>query len=81
MAGKLIDYPDVMTVEDLMDFLHIGRSVAYRMLKTNEIKSIRVGNRVYRIPKKCVAEWLDSAYNVSTENTITDTHEKGVNIA
>lgn len=81
MTRKLIDYPDVMTVEDLMEFLQIGRSVAYRMLKNGEIKSIRIGNRVYRIPKNYVADWMNSAYTVDTESTVTDTHEKGENIA
>lgn len=59
----LKDYPDVLTVQDLMQILHIGKNTAYRLVQKKIIKSHRVG-RCYRIPKCCVFDYLKSAqYN------------------
>ncbi|MGM1049997.1 MAG: helix-turn-helix domain-containing protein [Bacillota bacterium] len=50
MIGLILhDYPEVITVEDLLDILLIGRNSAYRLLKSGEIKSIKIGH-TYRIP-------------------------------
>lgn len=51
--------PDVLTVTDLQKVLRIGRSTAYRMIKTNEIRSIRVGRSI-RIPKSFVADYVQT---------------------
>ncbi len=52
------DYPDVVEVEDLRKMLGgISRKLAYRLLETQEIRSVRVG-RAYKIPKLCVIEYL-----------------------
>ena len=47
----LDDYPDVLTVDQLMEILHIGRNAVYGLLKSGHIKTLRVGKR-YIIPKK-----------------------------
>ena len=54
----LDDYSDVITVEELMDILHIGRNTAYGLVKDGVVKSVKIG-RTYRIPKKCIKEFLD----------------------
>jgi excisionase family DNA binding protein len=54
------DYPDVITIEELMEMLHIGRNSAYSILKGGLIKTIKVGKK-YIIPKKSVIEFLESA--------------------
>ncbi len=52
------DYPDVVEVEDLRKMLGgISRKLAYRLLETQEIRSVRIG-RAYKIPKLCVIEYL-----------------------
>jgi hypothetical protein len=57
------NYPDVVTVENLMEMLHIGKSSAYSLLKQNAILHIRIGSK-YIIPKKAVIGFLDgSCYN------------------
>ena len=43
------DIPLIMTVEDLMPILLIGRNTAYELVRSGEIKSIRVGRQI-RIP-------------------------------
>ena len=44
------NYPDVVSVEDLMQMLQIGQVLAYKLVKRGEIKSRKVG-REYKIPK------------------------------
>lgn len=51
------DYDDILTVDTLMEMLGIGRNSAYPLLKTNQIKSIKIG-RSYRIPKLSVQEFI-----------------------
>ena len=35
-------FNDVLTVDELMDFLAIGRSTAYKLLRTGKIKCIKI---------------------------------------
>lgn len=51
------DYPDVLKPEDVMTILGIGKNTVYRMLKSGELKSIKVGKQ-YRIPKKYLLQYL-----------------------
>lgn len=37
------DLPLVLTIEDLMSVLDIGRNSAYRLIRENQIRSIRIG--------------------------------------
>ena len=51
------DLPLVMKVEDLMPLLCIGRNTAYELVRSGQIRSIRVGRNI-RVPKEAVAEYL-----------------------
>lgn len=52
------EYPDVVNVEQLRRMLGgISRKLAYRLLASGELRSVRIG-RSYRIPKLCVIEYL-----------------------
>lgn len=53
------DYPDVVTVEELQQMLHIGRNTAYAMLKDNTIVGRKAG-RGYIIPKNNVIKFIES---------------------
>ena len=44
------DIPLILTVEDLMPILNIGRSAAYELARSERIKTIRVGRKI-RIAK------------------------------
>ena len=46
-----------MKVEDLMPVLCIGRNTAYELVRSGQIRSIRVGRNI-RVPKEAVAEYL-----------------------
>lgn len=50
-------YPDVVNTNQLKDMLGIGITLAYRLVKQNIIKSIKVG-REYKIPKTNVIAYL-----------------------
>lgn len=51
------DYPDVITMADLQNMLHIGRNTAYKLVQGSSIKSIRIGKK-YIIPKSSVVNFL-----------------------
>ena len=53
------EYPDVITVEQLMEMLHIGKNAAYSLLKSGEVKTIRIGRR-YIIPKQSIITYISS---------------------
>ena len=50
-------YPDVVNTKQLKDMFGIGNTLAYRLVKQNIIKSIKVG-REYKIPKANVIAYL-----------------------
>ena len=56
---KLRRFNDVLTVDDLMDFLAIGRSTAYNLLRSGQIKCIKIG-RNYKIPKENVLNYVNA---------------------
>ncbi|MBS7403112.1 MAG: helix-turn-helix domain-containing protein [Oscillospiraceae bacterium] len=51
------EYPDIVTPNDLMKMLRIGRNAAYSLLQNNTIPSFRVGKR-YKISKQSVIEYI-----------------------
>ena len=60
MATKfrsLDDLPLVLRVEDLMPVLDIGRNTAYELIRSGQIRSVRVGRKL-RVPKQAVEEFL-----------------------
>ncbi len=50
-------YNDVMTIEELREVLHIGRRLAYSLVKEGIIPSRKIG-RIYRIPKSAIIKYL-----------------------
>ncbi len=51
------DYGEILTVENLMDYLNIGRTTAYKLVQSGKIKTLRIG-KVYRISKKSIDEYV-----------------------
>ncbi len=54
------DLPMVLRVEDLMPILGIGRSNAYALVRSGQVRSIRIGHQ-FRIPREAIREFLDGA--------------------
>jgi len=53
------DYGDILSVKQLCEALNICQTVAYRLLKSGEIKSRKIGN-IYKIPKKYLIEYVET---------------------
>ena len=51
------ELPMVLTVEDLLPILGIGRNTAYELVRCGQIRSVRAGKKI-RIPKEAIAEFL-----------------------
>ena len=47
------DYPDVLTMENLIEMLQIGKVFAYQLVKEKKVKAIKIG-REYKITKESV---------------------------
>ena len=61
MKYKMLDnYPDVLTPEDVIKILNIGRNKGYELLNNGTIRSIRIG-RKHRIPKKILIDFLENS--------------------
>jgi len=56
-AAMFAEYPDVVDVQTLMQMLNVGQVLAYKLVKSGEIKSRKVG-REYKIPKVNVIAYL-----------------------
>ena len=50
---------DVLTLEEMMDMLAIGKNTAYKLLRQGKIKSFRLGNS-YKVLRKSVKEFIYS---------------------
>lgn len=63
-------FPDILTVKQIQDILSIGRSKAYSLLHSGELKYITIGRQI-RIPKKFLLDYLfDSGYNDDLKNGV-----------
>ena len=51
------ELPLALKVEDLMLILGIGRNAAYELVRSGQIRSIRVGRKL-RVPKEAVIAFL-----------------------
>ena len=60
--SSLNDLPLALRVEDLMPILGIGRNTAYELVRSGQIRSIRVGRKI-RVPKDAVATFLGETKN------------------
>ena len=54
------DLPLTLRVEELMPILGIGRNTAYELVRSGQIKSIRIGKRI-RIPKEGLRLFLEGS--------------------
>ena len=52
------EYPDIVSVEQVSEMLHIGQVLAYQLVRSGKIKSRKVGHR-YLIAKRNVIEFIN----------------------
>lgn len=53
----LSDLPMTLRAEDLMPILGIGRNTAYELIRSGQIRSIRIGRQI-RIPRDALLDFL-----------------------
>lgn len=58
-------YDDIVSVDELMEMLNIGRNKAYELLNSGEIRAIKM--KGYRIPKIAVTEYVLSQAKITME--------------
>lgn len=51
------ELPVTLRVEDLMPILGIGRNTAYELIRSGQIRSVRIGRQI-RIPRDALLEFL-----------------------
>ncbi len=49
---------EILSPEDVMRYLNIGRNAIYTLLNTGELKGFRVGHK-WKIPRKALDEYID----------------------
>jgi excisionase family DNA binding protein len=52
------ELPDILTVQDLMSYLNIGRVKAYELVNQENFPTIRMGKCI-RISKDKLLKWID----------------------
>ena len=52
------NYADVVSVNDVMKMLGVGKSTVYALLQTSQIRHIMVG-RKYIVPKQSVIDFVN----------------------
>jgi excisionase family DNA binding protein len=51
------NYDEILTLEQLMEVLCIGRNTAYTLLNSGQIKGFKLGNK-WRIPKVNLGKYI-----------------------
>ncbi len=54
---------EIMTREEVMEFLKIGRSTFYELIQSGKLKAFKEGNR-YKVPASAVEEYINNRMKV-----------------
>ena len=54
------ELPLALRVEDLMHVLGIGRNTAYELVRSGQIRSVKIGRQL-RIPKQALIDYLTTS--------------------
>lgn len=54
---------ELIALEDFMEILNIGRTTAYHLLNSGEVKAFRIG-RYWKIPRASVTEYVSRKSNL-----------------
>lgn len=54
---------DLITLDEFQDILQIGRTTAYQLLNSGEIRAFRIG-RFWKIPRAAVTEYVSRKSNL-----------------
>ena len=59
--------PDLLTVDDVMARLQVGKHTVYDLIRTRRLQSVRIG-RCRRIPTASLQQYIDSLTNEATHH-------------
>lgn len=59
----LESYAELITIDELCELLMIGRTTAYRLLRSNEINAFKIG-KVWKISKASVERYVKERSNL-----------------
>ena len=66
MIGGIItmlnEYSAILSVEDVMEILGIGKNAAYDLFRNGDIKCFRLKNR-WKVPKQAVIDYINNQSN------------------
>lgn len=57
------EYIDMITIDELCDILMIGRTTAYKLLQSGELKAFKIG-KVWKISKSSVEQYIKESSNL-----------------
>lgn len=61
---------ELLSIEDLMELLNVGKNTAYSLLETGKIKAFKIG-RIWKVPRKAVEDYIYSqVYGKAVPNTL-----------
>lgn len=60
----LNEYSAILSVEDVMEILGIGKNAAYDLFRKGDIKCFRLKNR-WKVPKQAVIDYINNQSNSS----------------
>ena len=54
----LEEYPDILTPQEAMEILGIGKNLFYKLLNGGVIPAKRIGKKIWRISKKDLIDYI-----------------------
>ena len=54
----MMDHNEIMQIEEVMEYLNIGKNTMYGLLKSGELNAFKIG-KVWKIPRKSVEEYVE----------------------
>lgn len=60
-------YREILTIEEVMEILDVGKNSVYDLLKSGEVKAFFLKGR-WKIPKKAVEEYILSKSSLKTSH-------------
>lgn len=48
---------ELLSIEDLMELLNVGKNTAYSLLETGKINAFKIG-RIWKVPRKAVEDYI-----------------------
>lgn len=62
--NMFLQYPDAVTIQQVMEMLNIGKNKAYELIQNGTIQTVRIGKK-YIIPKVAVIQFLSNKIKLS----------------